>query len=50
MKYIIFTLAAALLLTILSFVPMWQEPTKGGSIRINTWEKRQIDRGQLFID
>lgn len=38
-------------LLILSFIPLWPKPGKGGNkYYVNTWTKVQLMRGEIFID
>lgn len=42
---------ALVVLLLLSFIPLWPKPGKGGNTYyVNTWTKIQLMRGKIFID
>lgn len=51
MKLVLLVAVLLVVLLILSFIPLWPKPGKGGNkYYVNTWTKVQLMRGEIFID
>ncbi len=51
MKMFIILILIVGLLILISFLPLWSKPGKGGHIyKVNTWTKFQLVRGEIFLD